>query len=240
MTITQGLPFASALVIGVFAALVLQRFRRRGGAHLLVWGIGLAMFGIASLAEAYSAVAWHPTVFRLWYLCGAVYTAAWLGQGTVLLLSRRRHLRTLSTAVLIGASVIAGYLVFTVPLDATAFLVHEPLSAQYRQILPLAAVVRKLTPVFNIYGTLMLVGGAVYSAWLLRRQETASLRVLGNGLIAAGGLSLALASTLVRFGLGDFLYAAELLAAVSMFTGFLLATTPLSLPAAAARRSMVT
>lgn len=240
MTVTQALPVASALVIVVFAALVFRRYRRRGGAHLLVWGIGLTMFGMASLTEAYAALAWHPTAFRLWYLCGAVYSAAWLGQGTVLLQSRRKRLRVLSTAVLAGASVIAGYFVFTTPLDATAFSVHETLSAQFRQILPAGALVRKLTPVFNIYGTLMLVGGALYSAWLLRRQEAASQRVLGNSLIAAGGLSLALASTLVRFGLGDFLYAAELLAAVSMFTGFLLATAPLPLPEATARRSAAT
>jgi len=45
---------------------------------------------------------------------------------------------------------------------------------------------------------------------------------------------MGVASTLVRFSVADYLYVAELVAAGSMFTGFLLATTriPVSLPLA--------
>ncbi|MBI2122655.1 MAG: hypothetical protein HYT96_00675, partial [Armatimonadetes bacterium] len=52
-------------------------------------------------------------------------------------------------------------------------------------------------------------------------------RVIGNILIAAGGLALGFASTLVRLGLADYLYVGELIAAVLMFAGFLLVSTPL-------------
>ncbi|MGH2399740.1 MAG: hypothetical protein ACRDF6_07825, partial [bacterium] len=56
----------------------------------------------------------------------------------------------------------------------------------------------------------------------------------GNLLIAVGALALGFASVLVRLGLGDYLYVAELIAAIFMFGGFLLATsrTGLSTPAA--------
>lgn len=84
---------------------------------------------------------------------------------------------------------------------------------------------RRLTPIFNIYGLITLVGGALYSAWLLWRKEIVPNRVIGNVLIAAGALALGFASTLVRLGLGDYLYVAELIAAVFMFAGFLLATS---------------
>src|SRR3989304_3423871 len=47
-------------------------------------------------------------------------------------------------------------------------------------------------------------------------------RVLGNVLIATGALSLAFASSLVRLGLGDYLYVAELAGAGVMFAGVLL------------------
>lgn len=283
MSVTPALPVASAIVILVFALLVFQRYRRRGGTHLLVWGIGLTMFGVGSLAEAYSALAWNPTVFRLWYLGGAVLNAAWLGQGTVYLLSgqrlphlvltlllgyaaaavlfiglaaplnirpgyvaaliafhgmifalalHRRWIRrwsprratTVLTLLLAAGSLVAAYLTFTLSLDAAGFDPARTLSAQYRQILPPGAVVRRLTPIFNIYGTITLVGGALYSAWLLWRKEIMPHRVMGNVLIAAGALSLAFASTLVRLGLGDYLYVAELAGAVLMFAGFLLAT----------------
>lgn len=222
------LPVASAAVIVVFAMLVFTRYLNRGGAHLLVWGIGLSMFGVASLAEAYSALAWNPTVFRLWYLTGAILNAAWLGQGTVFLLSKRVAPALLG--LLLTGSVIATYLIFSAPLNAARFDARETLSSQYKDILPRGAAVRRLTPIFNIYGLLTLVGGALYSAWLLWRKEIVPNRVLGNLLIAVGALALGFASLLVRLGLGDYLYLAELIAAIFMFGGFLLATTRTSPP----------
>ncbi len=283
MSVTQALPVVSSIVILVFALLVFQRYRRRGGTHLLVWGIGLTMFGVGSFAEAYSALAWDPTVFRLWYLGGAILNAAWLGQGTVYLLSGQRmpnlllalilgyaaaavlfiglaalvHIRagyvaaliafhgfvftlalsrlwirnwspqrltTVLTILLTAGSLAAAYLTFTLPLNTASFNPGQTLSAQYREIFPPGAMVRRFTPIFNIYGTITLVGGALYSAWLLWRKEIMPNRVIGNVLIAAGALSLAFASILVRLGLADYLYLAELAGAVLMFTGFLLAT----------------
>ncbi len=280
---TQLLPVASSTVILVFAVLVFRRYAERGGPHLIVWGIGLTLFGIGSFAEAYSTIAWHPTVFRLWYLGGAVLNAAWLGQGTVYLLKGQRlpnllaagalgyaiavgtvvslaHVLTIGSGasallvagsgfvlalvlqrrwigrwnsqrlasalmvVLVAASLLATYVLLATPLNAAAFDVHRTLSAQYREILPRAATIRTLTPFFNIYGLLTLVGGALYSAWLLWRKEIAPHRVVGNLLIAIGALSLASASTLVRLGLGDYLYIAELAAALLMFAGFAAAT----------------
>jgi hypothetical protein len=236
VTNVQFLPILSAMVIVTFAILVFRRYAHRGGTYLLVWGIGLALFAVVSVAEVYSTIGWHPTVFRLWYLCGAVLAAAWLGQGTVLLLARhRRSIRLLSMTLLIIGSAVAVYLAFTVPLRPARFSPEVALSAQYREILPPGATLRRLTPIFNVYGTMTLVGGALYSAWLLMRREIAPAKVLGNVLIAAGGLSLALASTLVRFGLADYLYLAELIAAVGIFSGFLLSSirVPVSAPAAA-------
>ena len=93
-------------------------------------------------------------------------------------------------------------------------------------ILPLGAPIRRTTIFFNIYGTLMLVGGALWSAWLFLRKKVLPNRVLGNVLIAAGALSIASASTLTRLGLGNFLYVGELLAAVLMYAGFVLAARP--------------
>lgn len=219
------LPIASAGIIVVFAVLVFGRYLRRGGSHLLVWGIGLTLFGVASLMEAYATLAWSPTVFRLWYLAGATLTAAWLGQGTVFLLSRRRRTARRLLAVLVVGSVLATWLIFTTPLNAARFNSQETLSAQYREILPNGAPVRRLTPIFNIYGLLTLVGGALYSAWLMWRKEIVPNRVVGNILIAAGALALGFADILLRLGLADYLYVAQLIAAAFMFAGFLLATT---------------
>jgi len=220
----EGLSLVSLAVIGVFAYTVFHRYAQRGGEHLLLWGIGLVMFGIVGAAELVSTFGWSPTAFRLWYLCGAMYTAAWLGQGTVYLLSRRKRLAVGTLLMLLAASLAAAYLVFAEPLNAGAYDPRMPLGVQYRAILPSGAAVRKLTPVFNIYGTFTLIGGALYSSWLLWRKEIVPGRVIGNLLIAAGGLSLALVSTLARLGSGGLLPVAELVAAGLMFAGFLLAT----------------
>ncbi|MGH2398203.1 MAG: hypothetical protein ACRDF6_00025 [bacterium] len=244
MTSTQLFPLVSSLIILVFATLVLRRFAVRRSGHLLVWGIGLLMFGVAALAEAYSTVAWHPVAFRLWYLAGAALSAAWIGQGSVHLLagtwgrSARRwnppRLAAVLTGVLIAASLLAAYLVFSLPLNPAGFDAAAPLSAQYREILPANAGVRKLTPFLNIYGTVALVGGALYSAWLWSRKETMFHRVVGNVLIAAGAMLIASTSAMVRLGLADYLYLGQVLAAGLMFSGFLLASARASIPSPAA------
>jgi hypothetical protein len=69
-----------------------------------------------------------------------------------------------------------------------------------------------------------LVGGAIYSAFLFWRKKTLLNRMWGNVLIATGALVIAFASTLTRFGIGDYLYVGELVSAALMFSGFLVAT----------------
>ncbi len=95
-----------------------------------------------------------------------------------------------------------------------------------RGLLPLGASVRLTTPFFNIYGLLTLVGGAIWSAYLFWRKRVLPNRVIGNVLIAAGALLIGTASTLTRLGYGQYLYIGELLSAILMFSGFLLAAKP--------------
>jgi hypothetical protein len=100
--------------------------------------------------------------------------------------------------------------------------------------------VRLTTPFFNIYGLLTLVGGAIYSAFLFWRKRILPNRVVGNILIAAGALSIGFASSLTRLGSGQFLYLGELVAAVLMFSGFLIAGRPQPHEATAPQRASVT
>ena len=81
-----------------------------------------------------------------------------------------------------------------------------------------------LTILLNIYGTLTLVGGALYSAYLFWRKKVLANRMFGNILIAAGALMPATAGTFVQAGLVDWLYLSELLGVLLMFSGFVLAT----------------
>lgn len=236
MDILRLLPFASTTVVFVFAVIVLSRYAKRGGLHLLLWGIGLVMYGLGTFAEAYLAFGYSSFVLHMWYLFGAVLTPAWLGQGTVHLLVRRENVAKILLAVLILATIFAAIKVYSLPTDDAAYNVNLPVSAQYQSVMERDGLARALVGIFAGYGTLALVGGALYSAYIFWRKRIMPQRVLGNVLIAAGALSPALGGTLVARGFGDYLFVSELIGAIVMFIGFRLATTqqPVEAPAAQA------
>jgi len=219
------LPFVSTAVVAVFAVLVLRRYAQRGGPHLLLWGIGLIMYGLGTGAEAVLAFTYSSFVLHGWYLFGAILTPAWLGQGTIYLLVRRPRVANILLIALIAASIFTALHVYGLPTQDALYDVARPVSGQYQQVLERTPLTRTLLAVFAAYGTLALVGGALYSAYIFLRKRVMPQRVLGNVLIAAGALSPALGGVLVARGLGDFLFVSELLGAILMFIGFRLATT---------------
>lgn len=230
MNVNQILPFVSTAVMLVFTLAVFQRFIVRRKLHFLYWGIGLAMFGAGSFAEAYLSLGWNRWVFFVWYLFGAALNAAWIGHGTLALLYRKKWMHVI-TAILTLGSLVALYLMLSIMphLDASHFTTALPISDQYRDIMPAiadGATVRLSTPFFNIYGLFTLVGGALWSAFLFWRKRVMPNRVIGNVLIAAGALSIGAASTLTRLGYGQFLYLGELFAVILMFIGFQAAARP--------------
>lgn len=225
-----ALPFVSTAIMFVFAASVLQRWYVRRTAHFLFWGIGLTMFGLGSFAEAYLAIApFNAAIFFTWYVFGAALNAGWIGHGTLMLLIRKPWVRVLTTTLLIAGSLVVLALWFTsTPLDPSGAVSHQPVSVWYRDVLPPSdvAYVRLTTPFFNIYGLVTLVGGALWSGYLFWRKRIMGNRVTGNILIAVGALVIGSASTLTRFGMGEYLYIGELIAATLMFAGFRLAGAP--------------
>ena len=227
MDIVHVLPFLSTGIMLVFTGAVFGRyFLRHRRPHLLLWGIGLALYAIGTFTEAYLAVSWSPLMLRLWYLCGAMLTAAWLGQGTMYLLIRKPGIAHALTALLVAASVVAIGGIFTAPLDASAFRLGVPISSQYRDILARSGLIVLLTVWLNIYGTVGLIGGALWSAYLFWRKRVLPNRVLGSVFIAVGAFFPASAGTFIKLGLADWLYLSELLGAALMFVGFWIATQP--------------
>ena len=88
---TTLIPTLTALFALLFAALLFDQYRTRRGAYQLAWGVGALAFAIAAGAEALAAaIGWSEPIYRVWYLFGAVWTAGWLGAGTILLLAKTR------------------------------------------------------------------------------------------------------------------------------------------------------
>ncbi|MFC2018608.1 hypothetical protein ACFLU4_01455 [Chloroflexota bacterium] len=207
-------PLISAIVSLVFAITVLDQFLARRKAYQLIWAIGLLMYFISTGAEFW-VEAWglNEVIYRLWYLFGAILVAAYLGIGTLYLLTPRRAAHIIM-AVLLLVSLYAAFAVFTASLDLGTL--HR-LSGS-----AMSPGVRLMTPFLNTFGTLALVGGAVYSAWVFFRRRLMPHRVVSNVLIAVGAILPALGGTTMRLGASPTAFYFLELAGISIiFVGFL-------------------
>ena len=216
----------STITTFIFAAAVFNRYRYKKGNHLLMWGIGLVFYGLGTLTEVILTFTFSQVALKIWYLSGAMLTAAWLGQGTIFLLVRKRGVAQTLAIILALVSLGAFILVMAAPITSAAadFVTSQPVSAQYQQILERSGLITLLTILLNIYGTIALVGGAIYSAYLFWRKKVLINRVMGNILIAAGALLPAMAGSFIKAGLADWLYVSEFLGVLLMYAGFLQAT----------------
>ena len=226
--VNTWLPLISSLVSFVFAFFVLKRYLTgKKGAHLLLWGIGMVFYGIGGFCEwYYGFFGWNPLIYRLWYLFGAILVAAWLGQGTVYLLAKRKWANALMIILFVG-SVYGAYRVFTAQLDPSLLTTSLHTGSELSGHAIVTDGVRGLTPIFNMYGTVFLVGGAIYSAWIFFRKRVLLHRTIGNLLIAVGALAPAFGGAGSRMGIPAALYIGELVGAVLMFIGFWRATSPM-------------
>ncbi len=210
------LPLLSTLVSFAFAATVLVQYASRRKLYQLVWAFGLVAYGLGAMAEFLFEVGiWNRAVYEVWYIFGAFFVAAYLGMGTVYLLAPRRIANLVLIALLLF-SAVAVYLVLTAPVDMSQAVAGGRLSGK-----GLPNNVRLLTPIFNVFGTAALAGGAAYSAWGFWRRRAMPQRVLSNVLIAVGALFPAAGSSLLRFDIPGLFYAFEFIGVSVIFLGFL-------------------
>lgn len=251
LTLPFILSVISAATTGVFSFIVLRRWRQKPRPHMLAWGIGLVMYFIGTLAQVVLSLTWSPLFFALWYWCGALMVAPWLGQGTIYLLVRRGSIaRNFQMALILVGVMTLPWTLFLTPFNEKAWYPGADMTAIYRDevdaqgnvvregIMSGSArgTVRFFSPIMNIWGTVALVGGAIYSAYIFRRKQIMRNRVVGNWLIALGGLMPALGGAFIRLGDPSFKYVGELLGAVLIFAGFWIATNVPEEDAPPARR----
>ena len=103
MDLTVLLPAVTSLMALAFSLALFDQWRERRSGFQLIWALGMAFYGIAAGCEALAGViAWNETLYRTWYLTGAVWTAGWLGLGTAFLLGRTRFGYTFAFCLLIA------------------------------------------------------------------------------------------------------------------------------------------
>ena len=103
MSLTVALPGATSILALVFSVALADQWRERRHAYQLIWALGMLFFGIASGCEALAAAGgWNETLYRTWYLTGAVWTAGWLGLGTAFLLGKTRFGYTFAVSLFLA------------------------------------------------------------------------------------------------------------------------------------------
>lgn len=216
MQVVYWIPLATTVVAAVFAAIVLRRYlARRTGPHLLWWGVGLVIYGIGTLTESLTTVfGWNETVFRAWYISGALCGGAPLAQGTVYLLMKRRTANILAVA-LVTTIAIASIFVALSPIVYSLVEVHR-LSGR---VLGWQEV-RLVSPFINTYAAVFLIGGAVVSAVRYRSDPIKHSRYAGNVLIAIGAILPGIGGTFTRFGHVEVLYVTEFVGLLLIFAGY--------------------
>jgi hypothetical protein len=207
---------AVACLISLACALVIARdAMRRPRPDKLAWVIAFAVFAVAAGTEvAGSLTEWTPTLARLYYLTGAVLVVAYLALGELYLLAGRRIARFAPGATLL-VTAVAATVVFNASVDR-ARLADDGWEAIAR-----GPALKALAITLNAAGTLVVIGGALYSAWRFRRSGTHRHRMIGCILIAAGTLVAASGGTLTRLGHREYLYIGIAAGVAIIFAGYL-------------------
>jgi hypothetical protein len=204
----------SALVSAAFAVVMGARYLRRRRAHQLAWTIGLAMFAAAAVAGALARIGGATEVeYRVFYLFGAILNVAWLALGTLFLLAPRIG-RWAAWAV-VALSVIAAVAVFASPVDLSAAV--DTGKGFGESPLP-----RILALIGSGVGSLILIGGALWSAWVFLRRRHEGRRAVGNVIIAAGVLVAAVGGTAAFTGASGVVEWTNFAGVSLIFIGFLL------------------
>jgi hypothetical protein len=201
------LAFAAALVTLRLSGDLVGRYRRRRAPELAAWAGGLAAYSLAAAALAWGAAAgWSDAAFRVYYLGGALLTAALLGVGSLLLVGRRWIV-----PIALGYVGLAIGVAVAVPLQGDLTGTGVPDAQDVLELWP----ARVLAIAGNSLGTLAVVGVAAV---------TFRSRPVGNALILAGIAVAGIGSGLAGVGIGA-LAPAIVVAACLLYLGFVAPST---------------
>jgi hypothetical protein len=216
------LPFSVTLIGAAFAIVILNHYygtRRRP--HELIWGIAFILFAVGSATQVLADIhgGWTPVLARLYYLTGAILNVALLGLGTIYLLASRR-VANVGLALTLLLAVVSTIVLFTVPVDSTALA--QARVVEWRGVFAGERGPAILAAIGSGIGSVLVVGGALWSGITFWRKRIMKSRMIGVFLLAAGTFIVALGGT-VKAALNNdhFLYPTMAVGVVVMFVGYL-------------------
>ncbi|MBI2766541.1 MAG: hypothetical protein HYX53_11610 [Chloroflexi bacterium] len=205
----------SVVVSSVFAVVMARRWAARRRPYQAVWAIGLAMFAVAAAAGVLARLGGATeTEYRVFYLFGAIANVAWLALGTLHLLTPARVARVSTWAVALF-TVAAAVAVFVSPVDMTK-------AVDTGRGFEAAPLPRIFAGIGSGLGSVILIGGALWSAWAFLKRGGQGRRALANVIIAAGVLVAAAGGTAAFTGASGIVEWTNFAGVSLIFIGFLL------------------
>jgi hypothetical protein len=214
---------AATAISAAFALTLWMQYRSHPRPYLLAWSVALAIYALAALTEVIGAAAgWSPLLYRIYYYFGGILVVGVLALGTTYLLAPRFSRIALWILIVLAAIGLAG--VLGAQLQAVKLETHlvpntDTMKVQGGLFNVVAILMAALT---NTVGSVILIGGALWSAYGAWRKGGAQSRLVANILIAAGAFIVAGASTLTRlFHAYELFYVGQAIGVLVMFGGFL-------------------
>ena len=199
-------PTVNVVLTALFAGAVLRQYVQRHRIYQLYWAIALSMAFLATLAYVLMIIV-QPTsdvgvlLFRIYYILGGALMPAWLGLGSIALVTNARVTR-ICLVILCVLSVLAAVLISISNVDLHQL--SQVAGTAGTGILQNGAWLPTIITL-NSFGALAVAGVAIYSGWkLIRRQpNVAGFRTNNllwvNTLILLGVALISLAGSRARF-----------------------------------------
>ena len=211
----EFIPIITTLFSIFFFKEIFSHYLIRKTKYLLWWSVGVLTFGLGTSAESINAIfGWNEINLKYWYIVGALLGGFPLAQGTVYLLMKKRF-----------ADITA--LIFVVIIFvASLFVIMTPLSIpdDFRYKLTGSVFtwkwVRYFSPFVNLYASIFLIGGAIYSAIRYHRQTEKEARFKGNIYIALGALLPGIGGSFTRLGYVNVLFITEFAGLLLIYIGY--------------------
>lgn len=219
-TIVVIFPIVSSVLAALCAIVIGRDALRRPRADKRAWFVAFVMFALAAGADAVGREAgWNEPLARLYYATGPALVVAFLAIGELYLLFPRKMGRFApGAAILLTAGWVT--LVLDAPIDAGR------LQAEGWEAIDRSGALRAMAITINAVGTLIIVGGPLWSVWRFWRAGTHRNRMFGCLLIVAGTLAVAMGGTLTRLGQYEYLYIAMSIGIAMIFAGVLWTRRP--------------
>jgi hypothetical protein len=217
-------PLVAAAVAAVFATLLTRQYVSRRRPAQLAWAIALAMYAVASLAVVLGvAGGWTADEYRVYWALGAVLNVPFLAGGELMLLVRNRTARAAIWVVLVFVTAYTISVLRGATFDASALADELPSG---KHVFGDGTAAHRLPQLISIPSYLILVGGALWSAWRMRGRRELRDRFVGTLLIALGATVIAGGSAFAALGYLAAFSAALAAGIAVMFLGFLWASRP--------------